>query len=35
MAKPHNNNENKKRTTEIEIALIGKNSSYITRDFGC
>ena len=31
MTKPHNNNEKQKRTIEIEIALIDKKSSYITR----
>ena len=31
MAKPHNNNEKQKRTIKIEIALIDKKSSYITR----
>jgi len=35
MTKPHNNNEKQKRTIEIEIALIDKKSSYITRGFGC
>jgi len=34
MVKPHNNNEKQKRTIEIEIALIDKKISYITRGFG-
>jgi len=31
MTKPHNNNEKQKRIIEIEIVLIDKKSSCITR----
>jgi len=31
MTKPHNRDEEQKRAIEIEIALINKKSSYITR----
>ena len=35
IAKPHNNNEKQERTIEIEITLIDKKNSYITRGFDC
>ena len=35
MTKSHNNNEKQKKKIEIEITLIDKKSSFITRDFGC
>ena len=34
MTKAHNNNKKHKRTIEIEITLIDKKNSYITRNFG-
>jgi len=33
MTKSHNNNEKYEKIIEIEIALIDKKSSFITRDF--
>ena len=34
MTKPHNNNERQEITIEIEIELVDRKSSYITRGFG-